>query len=188
MSAKTFIKDLQDYFVDFELTDYDKKRIEQMFLDHASVVVKQVPVDRIVYRTQREPITIQREKIIYVDRNTGKFINFNGVGIPQANNADIEKIIDNVCEIFKVEKSLVLSKSRHQHCIYPRFFICHYLRQIGLSLVMISKYMNRDHSTVIRSIRESEKYISIDFQPYKNIWEAFNEQLKNKEEINVVIN
>ena len=186
MSAKTFIKDFQDYFVDFELTDYDKKRIEQMFERHTENLteVKIVHRENIVYRTKREPIIIQREKNIYVDSNTGKFINFKGVGIPQANNDDIEKIIDNVCEIFKVEKSLVLSNSRHQHCIYPRFFICHYLRQIGLSLVMISKYMNRDHSTVIRAIRESEKYISIDFQPYKKIWEAFNEQLNNKEVTN----
>jgi hypothetical protein len=184
MSAKTFIKDLQDYFVDLELTDYDKKRIEQMFLNNASVVVKQVPVDRIVYRTQRDPIIIHREKNVYVDSNTGKFINFRSVAIPQANNEEVEKIIDNVCQIFKVDKSLVLSNCREQHTIYPRFFICHYLRQIGLSLVMISRYMNRNHSTVIRAICESEKYLSLNFQPYTKIWEAFNEQLKNKEVTN----
>lgn len=178
MSAKLFIKDITDYFVDIEFSETDKKRLESIFHRHAQDCSKVLPVyrDRVIDRTIKVPVYIERQKTVYVDSVSGRFLNYKNIGVINASMDDVNNVIDSVCEAWKVERDKVLGNCRERRFTYPRFFICHYLRNLGMTFKMISVIFKRDHSTIIQAVRASERLIACNVQPYSRLWLAFNEK------------
>lgn len=86
-------------------------------------------------------------------------IPFTAYAVPGIKNTrvnpdlNIDTIATIVCDHFKVNKSIALSKSRKREIVKVRQFICYFSRGIlKLSLEYIANYVNIDHSTVMYSV------------------------------------
>lgn len=66
------------------------------------------------------------------------------------------EIIHQCAEVFNVHPRDLLSHSRFEFLLGPRFALYAALRQRGSTYSQIGRWLNRDHSTVIYGIRRSE--------------------------------
>jgi hypothetical protein len=75
--------------------------------------------------------------------------------------AKIKEIIREVCAEYGVNEMDVLSHRRGQRFTRPRQKICYRLRlETTLSMPSIGRFMNRDHTSVLHSIRKAEALIA----------------------------
>jgi len=68
-----------------------------------------------------------------------------------------------VCQIYNITPDDIYSKNRTQHILYARHtfnYICR--RTLRMSLESIGRIINRDHSTIIHSVRQTQDLIEYD--------------------------
>lgn len=74
-----------------------------------------------------------------------------------------DKITADVCEKYNVSFELIKAHTRKPEILFPRQLLMYLLfRHGGLSSLQIGKQLNRDHSTVLRSIQVIQDYIETD--------------------------
>jgi chromosomal replication initiator protein len=91
-----------------------------------------------------------------------------------------EKIIEQVCNFYHIQKKEALSKSRKKEFVLPRQVIMYLMREeIGLSLPSIgAKIGNRDHTTVGYACEKTEEKLKKDGDFARDI-EAIKERIYN---------
>jgi chromosomal replication initiation ATPase DnaA len=75
----------------------------------------------------------------------------------------VSQAIDVVCEVFGVERKLLMSSDRYRYLTEARFAVFMLSREYGkLPFATIGKYFGKDHSTVIHGINKNEILVAID--------------------------
>ena len=70
-----------------------------------------------------------------------------------------------VCQIYNITPDDIYSKNRTQHILYARHTFNHICRRtLRMSLESIGRIINRDHSTIIHSVRQTNDLIEYDRQ------------------------
>ena len=98
------------------------------------------------------------------------------------NNVTIDQIQSLVCKFFKISKNEMLSSRRSRYLVRPRQTAI-YLTKIltSKSLPEIGReFSNRDHTTIIHSVKTIEKLKKIDLELNANIDTLKNKILYNK--------
>ena len=98
------------------------------------------------------------------------------------NNVTIDQIQSLVCKFFKISKNEMLSSRRSRYLVRPRQTAI-YLTKIltSKSLPEIGReFSNRDHTTIIHSVKTIEKLKKIDLELNSNIDALKNKILYNK--------
>ena len=96
----------------------------------------------------------------------------------------IDKIQTIVCKFFKISKNEMLSSRRSRYLVRPR------QTAIYLSKILTSKslpeigreFSNRDHTTIIHSVKTIEKIKSCDIEMADNIDKLKNQILYNNKD------
>ena len=99
------------------------------------------------------------------------------------NKVTIDLIQSTVCKFFKISKSEMLSSRRSRYLVRPRQTAI-YLTKIltSKSLPEIGReFSNRDHTTIIHSVKTIEKLKEKDPEMTNNINNLKNQILYNKE-------
>ena len=99
------------------------------------------------------------------------------------NKVTIDLIQTIVCKYFKISKNEMLSSRRSRYLVRPRQ-IAIYLTKIltSKSLPEIGReFSNRDHTTIIHSVKTIEKLKENDLEMTNNINNLKNQILYNKE-------
>lgn len=68
-----------------------------------------------------------------------------------------------VCQVYNITPDDIYSKNRTQHILYARHtfnYICR--RTLTMSLESIGRIINRDHSTIIHSVKQTQDLIQYD--------------------------
>lgn len=65
----------------------------------------------------------------------------------------VKDIIDVVSSAYGVTRDEVLSSNRRKALCEVRYIVCCFYRDLGLSLHEIGRRLNRDHSTIVRSLK-----------------------------------
>lgn len=68
-----------------------------------------------------------------------------------------------VCQVYNITPDDIYSKNRTQHILYARHtfnYICR--RTLTMSLESIGRIINRDHSTIIHSVKQTQDLIEYD--------------------------
>lgn len=76
---------------------------------------------------------------------------------------DKDIIVRTVCEYFEISETKVKSKGRAREITFARQIIMHYLfYYTDMNKVTIGNFMNRDHTTVIHSLRTLKNLMDTD--------------------------
>ena len=70
-----------------------------------------------------------------------------------------EELLMRCCEVFDVPFDEVKSKKREKSMVFARQAFCYLAKKEKYTLGNIGKLINRDHSTVLYSIKQVECYI-----------------------------
>lgn len=87
-----------------------------------------------------------------------------------------EYVINVVCDYFKIDKNVLLSKSRKSELIYPKMIICCFLKELNYPFKKIGNSINRDRSTAIYYCNKAEDllYSSLKIPEVKTILYDYN--------------
>ena len=99
------------------------------------------------------------------------------------NKVTIDSIQSIVCKFFKISKNEMLSSRRSRYLVRPRQTAI-YLTKIltSKSLPEIGReFSNRDHTTIIHSVKTIEKLMEKDEEMTNNVNKLKNQILYNKE-------
>lgn len=88
----------------------------------------------------------------------------------------MSKVLQTVSEHLNVNVFDVLGPSRHQHLVDARHMAMLLMQQRGMSLKSIGRFMNRDHTSVLYSIRAIRNLIEI-YPPYKDEYDQLTKIL-----------
>jgi len=97
-----------------------------------------------------------------------------------------EDVVRSICQVYKITPDDIYAKNRNQHIVYARHtfnYICR--KRLRMSLMYIGRIINRDHTTVIHSIRQTQDLIEYDrafATTYKQIIELLD-SYSNEESI-----
>ena len=99
------------------------------------------------------------------------------------NNVTIDMIQSIVCKFFKISKNEMLSSRRSRYLVRPRQTAIYLTKLLtSKSLPEIGReFANRDHTTIIHSVKTIEKLKASDNELSKNIDDLKNRILYNKE-------
>ena len=99
------------------------------------------------------------------------------------NKVTVDLIQSSVCKFFKISKNEMLSSRRSRYLVRPRQ-IAIYLTKIltSKSLPEIGReFSNRDHTTIIHSVKTIEKLIKEDTELCSNVDNLKNQILYNRQ-------
>lgn len=71
-----------------------------------------------------------------------------------------EDVLNIVCDYFKIDKQLLLSRSRQSELIYPKMLICCFLKELDYTFEKIGESINRDHSTAVYYCKKADDLLS----------------------------
>ena len=141
-------------------------------------------------RTNVRELTGALNRIVSYSRIYNKTVNLSEVKIIlkdllnlSENKVTIDSIQSTVCRFFKISKNEMLSSRRSRYLVRPRQAAI-YLTKIltSKSLPEIGKeFSNRDHTTIIHSVKTIEKLIKDDAELCANIDNLKNKILYNKQ-------
>ena len=99
------------------------------------------------------------------------------------NNVSIDLIQTIVCKFFKISKNEMLSSRRSRYLVRPRQTAIYLTKTLtSKSLPEIGRdFSNRDHTTIIHSVKTIEKLKNKDLEMNENINKLKNIILYNKE-------
>lgn len=88
---------------------------------------------------------------------------------------DGEYIAKKICESFKISYNLLKSRARNRNLVMIRQCAMYYLRlNTRLSLSEIGGIFNRDHATVLYSVRTVKSFLEIRNQEFTTITDKIN--------------
>lgn len=71
-----------------------------------------------------------------------------------ASAVDIAELLDRVCRHFSVTRAQLVSADRHAHIAQARQVAAWLLRERGFSYPAIGRELNKDHTTIMASVRK----------------------------------
>ena len=75
----------------------------------------------------------------------------------------LDAIMTMVCRYYSIDKNIVLSKKRDREIVMARHMFCWMSRRYTRSTFkLMGEYINRDHATVIHSVRKVEDLMDFD--------------------------
>jgi hypothetical protein len=162
MSFETFYKDLTDYFVDIEFTDFDKTRVEGIFkrnvpskiVEKPKIIYKEIIKERVIYRNQ------DNLELNVIDRKIDVKELFT----------ERDNIFKAICNFWGLGCTEVLSASRERCLVYCRYHSFVLMRKIGMTIDSIGKYFNRDHTTIINGLKTASDLIETKAEPFYSMW------------------
>jgi len=89
-----------------------------------------------------------------------------------------EDVIRCICQVYEITPDDIYTKNRTHHILYARHtfnYICR--KTLRMSFESIARIINRDHSTIIHSVRQTQDLIDYDRQfasTYKQIIELLD--------------
>ncbi len=179
--------------VDIQNSDYElrckivKKKIEELKIIHSNQVEVTEEVQKFIsseIKTSIRELVGALNRIVSYSRIYSKAPNISEIKIIlkdllnlSENKVNIDQIQTSVCQFFKINKAEMLSARRSRYLVRPR------QTAIYLSKILTTKslpeigraFSNRDHTTVIHSVKTIEKLKKQDTQLSVNI-----DTLKNK--------
>ena len=179
--------------VDIQNSDYElrykivKKKIEELKIIHSNQIEVSEEVQKFIsseIKTSIRELVGALNRIVSYSRIYNKAPNISEIKIIlkdllnlSENKVNIDQIQTSVCQFFKINKSEMLSARRSRYLVRPR------QTAIYLSKILTSKslpeigraFSNRDHTTVIHSVKTIEKLRKQDTELSVNI-----DTLKNK--------
>lgn len=72
----------------------------------------------------------------------------------------MDKALEIVSNVFEVEKKLIKSKRRTDKIVFIRYAFEYLLRDYGYTLERIAKYLNTDHSTILKGVNNAKLLIN----------------------------
>lgn len=89
---------------------------------------------------------------------------------------DAEEAVEKMNEIVPED---LFSPCRRANIVWARYMVEYYLRMLGYSLNKIGGLFNRDHSTVVHSVKEVKKMLKAPalYREEAKIWSKFQEKL-----------
>ena len=157
--SNIFLKDIEDYLVDNTFTDYDKKRIKEIFTRHASILITPLPIEK-----KRVPTIPIREKLATFKPNI----------VPK------EVIMDYIRDKSKLE-DFDTNFTQQREYVIPRYISMYLLyKYTNLSLTNIASMFRgryyekknqgkpKHHSTILYGVRKGLMYIQE--SPVYNQW------------------
>ena len=98
---------------------------------------------------------------------------------------EIEALQNIICDVFELSWQKIKSKDRHRDLVAARQLFCFFsYRRIGKTLAAIGDILDRDHTTIIVSIRKVEDYVftrdSQVYPMYKKVLKLFDEYTETK--------
>jgi chromosomal replication initiation ATPase DnaA len=178
MSSQRFLKDLTDYFVDIEFTDFDKKKIKCLFDKYINT---KIVYERKVVEVEKIKVVkdiVERERKIYVDIVTGKTVRVFKRSVIHSINETYDLVIKDACEIWNVTIDELISRKKTDELVGARIFCFEKLRACGFSFVKIGQRFNRDHSTVMHGIDKLYNHLDTKTEPYFSLWNIYNNDAK----------
>ena len=99
------------------------------------------------------------------------------------NKVTVDLIQSNVCKFFKISKNEMLSSRRSRYLVRPRQTAIYLTKMLtSKSLPEIGReFSNRDHTTIIHSVKTIEKLIKVDTELSSSIDNLKNQILYNKQ-------
>lgn len=86
-----------------------------------------------------------------------------------------EMILDSIEEVLRLNHKQIASPIRSSHYVTARIFYCHLVRKyLNWSLKEIAVSINRDHTTVIHSLRNYEHYLL-----YEDVFKEINKTIED---------
>jgi len=179
--------------VDIQNSDYElrykivKKKIEELKIIHSNQIEVSEEVQKFIsseIKTSIRELVGALNRIVSYSRIYSKAPNISEIKIIlkdllnlSENKVNIDQIQTSVCQFFKINKTEMLSARRSRYLVRPR------QTAIYLSKILTSKslpeigraFSNRDHTTVIHSVKTIEKLKKQDTELSVNI-----DTLKNK--------
>ncbi len=128
----------EGYFVDPEVIDYIAQKLDINIREMEGLLAKVVFYAQL---TGKPSATMEDAREAFKD-----------IDEPEKESLDAEKIIQTVCQFFKISKDDMFSRRRNNEIAEPRQ-LCMYLisDMIDMPLMAIGKIFNRDHSTVVHA-------------------------------------
>jgi hypothetical protein len=89
-------------------------------------------------------------------------------------------ILDSIEEVFNLNYEQIASTTRSNLYVTARIFYCHLMRKhLNWSLKEIAKSLNRDHTTVIHSLRNYQDYL-LNEEVFQSTNKAIEEAVLNR--------
>ena len=86
-----------------------------------------------------------------------------------------EMILDSIEEVLRLNHQQIASPIRSSHYVTARIFYCYLIRKyLNWSLKEIAVSINRDHTTVIHSLRNYEHYLL-----YEDVFKSINKTIED---------
>lgn len=148
-SEDIFIRDLQSYLTEFNLSNYDKWKIGEL-----------------LYEYKAREMEYQPSKVQFVEKKI--YINITpkeDMPIP----TDSIKIMELGAEYFNVSISTLTSKNRTKALVQKRQLIQYYMHEKNYRLIDIAKAFKQDHTTIIHV----KKKISNELSIYNDVSEKY---------------
>ena len=124
--------------------------------------------------------------VYYLKKNKANvsICNFNVLQSFSENKITIENIQKTVCNNYKISKNEMLSPRRSRYLVRPRQIAMYLAKTLtSKSLPDIGReFSNRDHTTVIHSVKKIEKLLKTDENLNKNLEKLKSDILYNKKD------
>ena len=94
-----------------------------------------------------------------------------------------------VCQVYQITPDDIYSRIRKQHILYARHtfnYVCR--KTLGMSLDSIGRIINRDHSTIIHSVRQTQDLIDYDRNFAKTYQQTLELLDSYRDEESIIIN
>lgn len=92
----------------------------------------------------------------------------------QVTTKDSDYIIMAVCIALRIDRTQLFSKVRKKRLTDARSICCWYMRELGMKLVDIGRVFDRDHSTVIHSLKKFEDLNETDREFQQKVYKVKN--------------
>lgn len=151
------IAKLEEFNFPFKMSDSAITKLVNTF----STDVRKI--EGIIHKIFFFAITKYNEISVLDDKEIDDILKHNYEVINSELNNDPNNIIERICRNYNVSKESVLSESRKSDLTTVRK-ICMYVlkNKLNMTLAKIGRFFQRDHSTVITSIKDVEKMIEKD--------------------------
>ena len=185
--------------VDIQNPDYDlrykivKSKVDELHLFYADQLKITEDIQTFIsseIRTSVREIVGALNRIVSFSRIYNKVPNISEVRVIlkdllniNENNVNIDSIQTLVCKFYKISKNEMLSPRRSRYLVRPRQIAIYLSKMLtSKSLPEIGRsFSNRDHTTVIHSVKTIEKLRKEDNELNMNIDSLKNKILYNKE-------
>lgn len=92
------------------------------------------------------------------------------------------KIIQIIAEYYDIRKEDILGKSQTKECALPRQLAMHFCREkLKMPFMRIGDLFNRDHSTVMASVKHIQKSLEVENPDVSGAWHTILNKLQNLE-------